>query len=180
MGLVRGNIDQSTHTVTTIGSQTHISGPVSVEISQASQPSPGQLVERGIAALRQGVYENAMQSLARAIELGERDGDVHFYLALAETKGQRPRLLPLSSVRKMEKLLETATRIDPTCFHAFALWALIRQDYYVLNGLSCPAPSAEQLFKLAQPVDSRYVRDIVSSIQAPKNKVWEWLAARTG
>ena len=180
IGLVRGNVDQSSHTTAHIGAQTNITGGVSISIAQQSaDPTPEDILERGKRQLRQGLFDVAAETLSTPVDWDAAAGEALFYLALAKTKGKRPRLLAWSAVREIDDLLDRATQLDPTCAQAYALRALVKHDYYVMNRLSCPPPSVSSLRSRVPFISKQQAGDIVSSMSAPGNTVWEWLVTRS-
>ncbi len=64
--------------------------------------------------------------------------------------GTRPKALKLSTVKLIEDFLATAVRLDNSQAHFYYLWALLKYDYYVLNGLRASPPSIDGLLDAAE------------------------------
>jgi len=141
--------------------------------SEALQDEAAYYYSLGIKYLQQHSYKQAIKSLSTALEKAAGTADLHYYLALAMSGDQRPKLLALSTVRAIEKHLHTATEIDPTCGHAYLLWALVKYDYYVLNGMFDRSPRIPQLLACARMVERDRLREVLSHVRMPGNKIWE-------
>ena len=174
IGMVRGNVDQSVHSTTNIG--TSISGSVgSLHIVQQPQaPTAPELRRRGQECLRAHLYSDAAEAFQEAAALAD-DADTHFYLALAGFCGRRPKLLSLSAIHAIEDHLATALRLDASCHHARVLWAIVKQDYYVMNRMFERPPTAAQLVAQCGPVSRERVREILAHVDAPGNAILDGL-----
>lgn len=174
IGVLRGTIDASTHVSTSIGSQTNISGPVHVQYAGKREPTADEWLERGLTALRGRQYGAALKAFRQVVQLKPALADGYYYLGLAMLQGHRPKLVSLSIVQSVESQLRTATETDSQCTHAYLLWALVKQDAYVLNGMWDRPPTVAQLLNAAKMIDRRRVQEITGYVHAPGNQVWEW------
>lgn len=127
----------------------------------------------GIKYLRQRSYEQAAKFLRASLERVTGDAGLHYYLALAMCGNRRPKLLSLSTVQAIEKHLRTATEIDPSCGHAYLLWAIVKYDYYVLNGMFDRPPKIPQLLARVRAMDRGRLREMLLHIHLPGNIIWE-------
>lgn len=176
IGLMRGTIDASTNTqnTTNIGSQTNISGPVHVQVSQGPrEPTAGECLERGMRSLQQRQYPQAADAFTQVTQRDPHNADAFFYLALASLQGQRPKLVSLGTVRKVEGLLQTATSLHPDCGHAFLLWAIVKQDAYVMNSMYDRPPTVKDLIGCVRSVRPGPLEAILMHVPAPGNPVWD-------
>jgi len=147
-----------------------------IVIQSTPKPSINDLLERALQLLKAHAYEQAMSVLNEVIIIDPSIPDVYYYLALASLKGKRPKLMSLSTVRTIEKHLQTATELDPNCGgHVYLLWALVKYDYYVLNGMSDHSPSIQQLLVQARFVREDCLHEMLSHIRLPGNEIWETL-----
>jgi tetratricopeptide (TPR) repeat protein len=109
-------------------------------------PDDGELnCAMGICYLDLRLYDLASKYFAKAIEQIPDYGDVYYYYALALFKGKRPRVLSLTEIRKIEEYLNAAIQIDNTKSKYYYLWALIKHDFYIKNGLKVNPPTFEEL-----------------------------------
>lgn len=176
---MRGVIDNSTHTTTTIGSQTNISGPVNIQMSQGrTEPSPEELLARARQELQTRQYTQMAETLKQVLQRTPSAVDPHFYLGLATFQGHRPKLASLATVRTAESYLRAAAELDRGCGHALLLWALVKEDAYVLNRMNDPEPKVPELLNRVRSVDRGHLAEIVAHVPAPGNRVWEWAGNR--
>lgn len=114
-------------------------------------PDDGELnCAMGICYLDLGLYDMANRYFARAIEQIPDCGDSYYYYALSLLKGKRPKVLTLSEIRTIEGYLNAATQIDSTRSIYYYLWALIKHDFYIMNGLTMGSPTVEELTAAAE------------------------------
>jgi len=114
-------------------------------------PDDGELnCAIGICYLNLRLYDLAIKYFAKAIEHLPGYGDVYYYYALALLKGRRPKVLPLTEIRKIEEYLNAAIQIDNTKSKYYYLWALIKYDFYIKNGLKVNKPTFEELISQAK------------------------------
>ncbi len=174
IGVMRGTIDASTNVHTTIGSQTNITGPVHVQISgEARETTAGEWLDRGMRFLQTRQYEQAVDAFVQTTQRDPDNADAFFYMALASLQGQRPKLVSLRTVHKVEGFLQTATGISSDCAHAFLLWAIVKYDAYVMNGMYDRPPTVNELVARAKSVSLPHLEAILKYVPAHGNPVWE-------
>lgn len=97
------------------------------------QMNGGQSVEGyvalGICHLQNRMYDNALASCEKAIELLPDDGEAYYYAALALFKGKRPYLQTISNIKKIVSLLDVAASVAPMGKYYYLLY-LIQCDFY--------------------------------------------------
>jgi hypothetical protein len=147
IGLIRGTLDASTH----IGTQTNISGPVSIQI-QPTQPGGAELLARGRQLLGAQAYSDAIGVLRTALCEDPSNAQGSLLLGLALLKGRSPDVVHPSVIRQAEACLMTA--VQDAGAQALALIALgvLKHDHYVANGMSAGYPSLEQIVRDLQAV----------------------------
>ncbi len=106
----------------------------------------------GICYLDLGLYDLASKYFAKVIEQIPDCGDVYYHYALTLFKGKRPKVLPLTEIRKIEDYLNAAIQIDDSKSKYYYLLALIKHDFYIKNGLRINPPTYRELISEA---DSR-------------------------
>jgi len=143
-----------------------------------SSPGNGELnCAMGICYLDLGLYDLASKYFAKAIDQIPDYGDAYYYRALALLKGKRPRVLTLKEIKEAEDYLSAAIQIDDSKSRYYYLWALLKHDYYIKNGLRVSPPTFEELIgeanskpydksdieKMLQrvPINDQYLLDIV-------------------
>ncbi len=99
-----------------------------------------------------GLYDLASKYFAKVIEQIPDCGDVYYHYALTLFKGKRPKVLPLTEIRKIEDYLNAAIQIDDSKSKYYYLLALIKHDFYIKNGLRINPPTYRELISEA---DSR-------------------------
>lgn len=143
--------------------------------SEALQDEAAYYYSLGVKYLEQRSYEQAINSLRAALEKAPATADLYYRLALAMSGRKRPRLWALSTVRAIEKHLRAAAELDSSCGHVYLLWALIKYDYYKLNGMFDRPPTVQQLLAQARSVDKEHLRELLSHTCLPGNEIWERL-----
>lgn len=109
-------------------------------------PSDGEAIFfLGLFYLRLKLYDFAIKNIEKSIELMPEESDVYFYYALALMKGRKPKLISLTEIRKIEDYLKTAIQLNDTNANYFYLWALIKYDFYLKNGLRSQTPTLDYL-----------------------------------
>lgn len=157
----------ATHGVTVGGQGHHIEGGVHIttlsELDELDPEAKAELLAQyeekvrdypdnakyhfvlGLSYLDRHLYELAIASFKRALGKGLHEADLYYYLALAAVGGKQPRSLGLGRIKEVESLLGAAVRQDCEKRHFYALWALVKYDYYLSSGLRVPPPSIEDL-----------------------------------
>jgi len=173
---MRGTIDASTNirNTTNIGSQTNISGPVHVQVSHGPrEPTAEEWLARGTQSLAQRQYSPAADAFAHAAQRDPGNADALFYQALASLQGQRPKLISLGTIRRVEALLQAATNLQPDSTHVALLWAILKQDAYVMNGMYDRPPTVNDLVGRVRSIKSNHLDAILAHVPASGNPVWE-------
>lgn len=104
----------------------------------------------GLSYLDLRLYDLAIERFKKALGQGANEANLFYYMALAGIRGRRVQTLMLSEIRQAENLIEAAIQLAPERPHLLTLWAIIRHDYYLRNGLSSSPPSAQELLRRAE------------------------------
>ncbi len=120
-------------------------------------------------------YKQAISALEKADERAVDNADIKYYLALAHIGGKRPKTLTLSQVREIEDYLEFAIELDNSQTHYYCLWALLKQDFYSLNGLRSSLPDVYTLLEKAQHQEciQNEIHKMLEHVPVPSSPVKE-------
>lgn len=117
----------------------------------SESPDDGELnCAMGICYLDLGLYDLSIKYTGKAIEQMPDEALGYYYHALALLKGRRPKILGLTEIRKIEDFLSAAIQLDDTKSKYYYLWALIKYDFYMSNGLAVKPPTFEDLILQAE------------------------------
>jgi len=116
--------------------------------------SPGEVLdaeaahyaELGLGYLDQADYALAQAAFEKSLERALGEPELHYYAALAQLAGRRPKRLNRSEARAIEPRLKQAIRGASTA-HARLLYAFFKHDFYVLNGLRLNPPTPDDLLR---------------------------------
>ena len=109
----------------------------------------GDYLALGLFYLDRRQYALAQKALAQASELDPFYGDAGYYLALAKIVGREARTLRAPEVNAVEDYLSLATSVGVPKGHQYALWAIVKYEYYLVNGLTPLPPPIDELVDLA-------------------------------
>jgi hypothetical protein len=140
---------------------------------EARPPTSAELLAEGVNLLRCRQYVDACACFSKALQADPRNADAGFYLALATLQGQRPKLVSLAAVRKAESALQGVTQAHAGCGHALLLWAIVKYDAYVLNGMYERSPTIKELVGGVSTVGPAYLDAILAHMTATGNPLWE-------
>lgn len=118
-------------------------------VSNRSKRSLAKILQAARSFLDLGQHKHASRILMDLIDSGTLDGDAFYLRALSRLGGQRPRKLPFDQIKRIEMDLQTATELAPGKTHFYLIWALIKEDYYLWNGLRSSSPGIEKLLDSA-------------------------------
>lgn len=107
------------------------------------------LLAIGICYLKLGLYDLSDRYLHQLVDAHPADPAGYYYSAISTLKGKRPRIVSLPTIRDSEKLVSTALELDPANGRYEILLAVLRYDYYVLNGMRVPEPTPQELLNSA-------------------------------
>jgi tetratricopeptide (TPR) repeat protein len=135
--------------------------------------------EQAKADLSLGEYRGAFNTLRQVARRHPSEADVYYYQALAGLAGQRPAVYGADVIEAVERILQSALRVEPNAPHASAIWALIKEDYYSLRGLWSGPPSLGELHRSMANITGQHANEIVHHIRAPECKTWQILHHRS-
>jgi tetratricopeptide (TPR) repeat protein len=147
-----------------------------IEININAPKTTGlELLEKGKKLLSTKSYVQAIKTLEQSLEQNSEIAEVHYYLSIALLRGNRPKLLDISTIRKIENHLQNAIRIQPQQGRAYVLWALIKYDFYVLNGMFDRPPSYQDLLNQNWSLSHSQAYEILNIANMDGNLAWQWL-----
>lgn len=128
-------------------------------------------VRQAIKQIEAHAYESAIDILTQAVRLAPLAGETNYYLALASLKGKRPRSLFLSEADAVSRYLEKACSSPMPQAHYFYLWAVVKFDFYLANGLQSGRPDVEECLEAAQdyPFDQNAFEQMIEHAEADES-----------
>jgi hypothetical protein len=160
-----GNVIQ-THSV---GGNLHVG-----DIHQHAAASPDHAAD-GVRALACRDYDAAVADLGAAVRGAQVDPELHFLLALALLRGNRPH-----RVRSSKDVTALRTHLERVGDLPHARLLLLMADEDRARGWERGADVPDRVRKLADTADPARVREILDHVHAPENRVWRVLAANQG
>ena len=142
--------------------------------SRGARPDPE--AASALRSFRQGLFEEAARRFSALVKRNPESSEARYYLVLSFLAGKRPRLLSADTVAKLEEHLRIAMAEDRSP-HIRLLCALLKVDYYVLNGLQEPPPMVRDLLTTDLRIDCERAAELRTVINAPGNPLWESLIA---
>jgi tetratricopeptide (TPR) repeat protein len=105
------------------------------------------LLGLGLCYLQMGTYALAEKCFDKIIDISPEQPKAYYYSALSGIKGRRIKIISLTEVRRMESYLQTAIQLDDDCPQYKLLLAMLKRDYYEMNGMKVLQPDANHLIK---------------------------------
>ncbi len=99
----------------------------------------------GITYLQMGMYPLALKSFETVIQEAPETAQAYYYCALAKVQGRRLMTLALKEIRDIEQWVNTAIQLNPDRPEFKVLLAIIKKDYYAMNGMKIPSPDWNEL-----------------------------------
>lgn len=132
---------------------------------------------KGICFLELGLFDFAAKSLDRAIELNPENPDTYYYRAIAMVKGRKPRLLSMTEIEAVEKMLSAAAQLGTTRAACHYLRLIVRADYYPRFGLRVPPPTVIELLAEAQSLscDPQELQKLLTLVPVPDGPALAYL-----
>lgn len=138
-------------------------------------PTEADLFKKGKKLLDAKSYEQAVKILEQCIEINPDNSETYYYLAIALLHGNNPKLMGHSTIRKIEKYLKTATRIEPKLGGAYVLWAIVKHDFYMLNGMYDRPPTYQDLLSMNYTLSQKHIQEIIEHVNSDNNPILQWL-----
>jgi tetratricopeptide (TPR) repeat protein len=136
------------------------------KVKVQSDPSDGNAVfSLGLFYLNLKLYELAIKSFQKAIELNPEEPEIHYYLALSMIKGRRPKTIPFKEIKEIEQFNNAALQLGNKAKYYY-LAAIINFDFYASNGMKVPQPDYNELLNNAssaeaEPIENKIILDNV-------------------
>lgn len=138
-------------------------------------PTEADLFEKAKRLLNVNSYEQATNVLEQCIEINPDNPETYYYLAIALLRGNNPKLIGLSTIRKIEKHLKTAIQIEPKLGGAYVLWAIVKYDFYVQNGMYDRPPTYKDLLNNNWSLSQKQAHEIIAHVNTDNNPILQWL-----
>lgn len=120
-----------------------------------SGESPEVHCSMGICFLKLGLYDFAIKSFDKAIDLLPEDGDVYFYAAISLLKGKKAFMHLRDNIDKIQSYLEAALEYENKAIYYY-FYAYIKYDYFYRKHF-ITSPTYSEL--LTQANDNGILRD---------------------
>lgn len=141
------------------------------DIYQNVPVSADELLTKGVQLLNQGGYQQAISVLREAVQSDSSLAVAHYQLAVALLQGKRPKVLTRKTVEAVDESISSALALDSQngVFHLFR--ALVRHDYYEVNRMRSPAPSAIEIMQsIGQySVNQSALNQLLNQLSAMRN-----------
>jgi len=139
-----------------------------------------KMLEKAVRLLHTGHYDEALQILDKVLLDDEEIADAYYYHGLAMLKGRRPKSALKPSAEKITRDLSAAIGLDPRQAHYYYLFALVRYDFFVMNGFSVKQNEIESLLIEAEsyPVDTPKCEELLRHTNSPDSPIIEILKRR--
>ena len=141
-------------------------------------PNATELLEKGKNILAIKSYLQAKKIFEQCLEITSDIPEVYCYLSISLVCGRRPKLLDISTIRVIENYLKIAIKIQPNLGFAYVLWALIKYDFYILNGMHDRPPSYQDLLQEKWSLSQYQIQEIIQymdQLRESDNPVFLWL-----
>jgi tetratricopeptide (TPR) repeat protein len=155
-----------------------VNNQVNISIEQQSQDAK-KMLENGVQLVRVGAYKQAINILTDVIKITPLVPTAYYYLALALLEGKRPKVSIRPTIESIERNLETACQLNSDQAHYYYLWALVKYDFYFLNGFMIRPPSIKDLLQVGRQ-SSHDVALIVEMLEKTKGADNEIVSAIIG
>jgi tetratricopeptide (TPR) repeat protein len=136
---IHGNVEKLTQIETVQG-----------DVIFGGTPDAATLLKRGIQLLKARAYEHAIKAFHSAIESEPSEPNNYYYLALALLKGRRPKVLTRTEAESISRHLQTSCVLNSNRSQYYYLWALVKFDFYVSQGLRVSPPDIVELLEKAE------------------------------
>lgn len=116
--------------------------------------------------IRLKLYDLAIGMLNKVVTTNPDEDAVYYYMALAQIKGRRLKVLPMADARSIVRLLDAAIAIDEVPKYLY-LRAMLYYDYFHLNALKPPHGDIRSVMADAQncgALRSEDVKELCSNV----------------
>jgi hypothetical protein len=105
--------------------------------------------------------------------------DLLYYAALARLRGRAPHEHSHRAIEDICEMLRRSRDLDAECVQAAALWAVVKEDYYRLQGLPVGVPTIDELNEDLSKISRLHADEIVAHVHAPSCGTWRLLRHRS-
>ena len=156
-------------------------GQVIGDVIIPSTPDAATLLKRGVQLIKARSYDAAIDALSQALKTEPTVADTHYYLAVALLKGRRPKVLNRAEAENISQYLQTACTLDDSRSHYYYLWALVKHDFYQLNGFGVKPPGVIELIEIGEQVvsDRKAIAEMRSLIASViDNPIYDYIVEK--
>jgi tetratricopeptide (TPR) repeat protein len=114
----------------------------------------------GLFYLNLKLYDLAIKSFQKAIELNPDEPEIYYYNALALVKGRRPKTIPFKEIKEIEQYNNAAIQLADKAKYYY-LAAIINYDFYATNGMKVPQPDYNELLNSASMAENEAIENKV-------------------
>jgi hypothetical protein len=138
------------------------------------------MLGKAVRLLQTRHYDEAFLLMDKILLADEEIADAYYYHGLAMLKGRRPKSALKSSADKITRDLSAAISLDPQQAHYYYLLALVRYDFYLMNGFSVNQNEIESLLNKAEsfPVDVPKCEELLRHTNFPDSPIVDILKER--
>lgn len=113
-------------------------------ISKEPQNSEG-LLGLGLCFLQMGTYPLAQKYFEQLIEYSPEVSQSYYYFTLSFIRGRRLMCISLKDAKLIETYINTAIQLDDSHPQYKLLLAMLKRDYFEMNGLKIQPPSVSEI-----------------------------------
>jgi Trypsin-like peptidase domain len=125
-------------------------------------------------------YGDALSRLNKLASVYPDEADIYFYQVLAGLAGTRPGRYAIDAIEAIEQRLRWAWKLASGSAQIGAVWAVLKEDYYIMRGFSDhSSPSLDELKSAAANIKPDYARLVTWHIPAPECPTWKFLVTRS-
>ncbi|RPE09155.1 hypothetical protein EGT74_19285 [Chitinophaga lutea] len=138
------------------------------------------MLGKAVRLLHTGHYNEALQLLDKVLLADEEIPNAYYYRALAALEGRRPKATILPTADKACRDLSAAISLESGHAHYFYLLALVKYDFYIMNGFGGNVDEVEQLLRRAAslPLDIAQCEEMLRHTNNPDSPVIDFLRQR--
>ncbi|MDH6128752.1 tetratricopeptide (TPR) repeat protein [Kitasatospora sp. GP82] len=120
-------------------------------------------------------YDDARIAFSAAVRDIPSDSEARYYLALALLAGRNIAMATSERISRAESCLQQVTESDPGASHAWALWAVLKEEHFISAGRGDGTPPIRELVAKAAGIDGARRAELLTHLNAPSSTCWRGL-----